>query len=381
MKKVIIFSGVLVLLACNRERIRITGHIANAKQAVILLDEVDVYSTRVVDSVLLKNNGNFRFAFNAKIPGFYQLRLSPDQVIVLFPKPGDRIRVEADTRSLISSLNIEGSHDSEQVTKLIRFMQETRNALDSINALYGKASSDTMRERLSREYQDILEKHRRFSIAFILTHSNSLASIYALYQQYQPGSYVFYKNTDLQFFKIVSDTLSKYFPKSKHVIALQANTKKMISDYKSQLLYGSLQNAEESLPEVAFPDLRGDTINLRSLKGKLVLLCFWASWDKNSVKQNLQLKKLYNKYKNKGFEIFQVSFDNSVNDWRNAVLYDELPWISVIDVSFPNSIVAGNYNITELPFNYLIGKDNISILARNLTPVQLHDKLQELLKQ
>ena len=76
----------------------------------------------------------------------------------------------------------------------------------------------------------------------------------------------------------------------------------------------------------------------------------------------------------------QVSFDNSVDDWKKAVRYDELPWISVIDTRYPNSPVAGNYNITSLPASYLIGKDNTTILAKNMTPVQLREKLQELIK-
>ena len=60
--------------------------------------------------------------------------------------------------------------------------------------------------------------------------------------------------------------------------------------------------------------------------------------------------------------------------------YDELPWVSLMDTRYPNSIVAGNYNITSIPANYLIGKDNTTILAKNLTPAQLRNKLQELIK-
>jgi peroxiredoxin len=126
--------------------------------------------------------------------------------------------------------------------------------------------------------------------------------------------------------------------------------------------------------------MQGDTITLTSMKGRYVLLSFWASSDQNSVSQNLEFKKVYNRYKNKGFEILQVSLDNSEEDWIRAVRYDELPWVSVIDSKFPNSIVAANYNITQIPANYLIGKDNISILAKNLTPSQLEMKLEDIFK-
>ena len=75
---------------------------------------------------------------------------------------------------------------------------------------------------------------------------------------------------------------------------------------------------------------------------------------------------------------FQVSFDNNTESWKKAVVYDALPWISVIDNSYPNSVTAGNYNVTTIPVNYLINKDQSDILAKNLTPDQLIERLEEL---
>jgi folylpolyglutamate synthase/dihydropteroate synthase len=157
--------------------------------------------------------------------------LSNGKLIALFPDPGQKIKVEADAANLIPSVRIDGSHNSEQAAKLIRSLHETKILLDSLNVLYEKTADDSVRNRLRQEFSDVLEIHRKFSKTFILTHYNSLASLYALYQQYQTGSYVFYKNTDLQFFKIVSDSLGKYIPNSRHVKALKAYTNNMLSDY------------------------------------------------------------------------------------------------------------------------------------------------------
>ncbi|MBN1790841.1 MAG: AhpC/TSA family protein [Bacteroidales bacterium] len=378
MRNVLLFIGVLALAACNRDQVKITGHITHAEKMMLHLDEVDVYENRASDSIALKKDGTFSFKFDTEIPCFYQLRLSDDRVIVLFPKPGEHIRVEADANNLMPSLKIEGSHDTEQVTKLIKGLHETKIQLDSITRVFSGATEDSLRERLNKEYQDILERHRKFSITFILTHYNSLASVYALYQQYQPGSYVFYKAQDLQFFKIVSDSLAKYVPGSKHVNALKAYTSNRIGDYKARVILQKADQVESALPDVALPDIKGDTITLKSLKGRHVLLSFWASYSENSVKQNLEFKKIYERYKKRGFEILQVSLDNSVEDWEKAVRFDELPWISVIDSKYPNSIVALSYNVTGVPVNYLIGPDNVSILAKNLTPAQLKMKLDDL---
>jgi peroxiredoxin len=378
MRKIVLFCFVLLLAACGKEQVKITGHISNAGKAVMYLDEIDVYDIIPADSVALKKNGRFSFSFDSKVPCFYQLRLSPDKVIILFPKPGQHIKITADANNLLASLAIEGSHDTEQITKIIRLLDQTKVRLDSITTLSKSITQDSILIRLNKEYLDILERHRKVSIAYLLTHSNSLSSLYVLYQQYQPNSYVFYKTTDIQFFKIVSDTLTKYYPGLKHVTALQAYTNNLIGKYKSQVLYQQALQGGVSLPVVALPDMAGDTITLKSLKGKYVLLSFWSSENKSCVSQNLELKKVYEKYKSRNFEILQVAFDNSKEAWGRAVRFDELPWKSVIDEGFQNSPIAGNYNITQLPANYLIDKDNVTILGKNLTPYQLQTKLQDL---
>ena len=96
------------------------------------------------------------------------------------------------------------------------------------------------------------------------------------------------------------------------------------------------------------------------------------------IQQNLELKKVYEKFRKRGFEIYQVSFDNSRENWKRAVRFDELPWISVIDTGYPNSIVAGNYNVTQFPANYLIGKDNIPSWQKSY-PGSTESKLQDLI--
>ncbi len=376
MKNTVLFIClILVITACSKDNIQITGHITGAPKEVLYLEEVDVYNTNPIDSVKLNSKGKFNFTLRKKEAGFYQLRLSDDKIILLFPKPGDRVVIKADGKGMQASAKISGSHDSEQIAKLMSLLNETKATLDTITADFEAATDDTVKARLNKEFNNVLEKHRKNSIAYILTNYNSLSSIYAIYQQYRPGYYVFYKTTDLQYFRILSDSLAKYHPRSKHVASLKAYTTKQLDNYKSQVL---LQSANvESLPPVKLPSMSGDTVKLSSLKGKYVLLSFWVSSNKACIEQNLALKRVYAKYKNQGFEIYQVSFDDSPEQWQKAVKFDELPWINVIDNS-NNSVVAGFYNVTKVPANYFIGKDHSSILGKNLTPSQIESKLQDL---
>jgi thiol-disulfide isomerase/thioredoxin len=366
-------------LACSKEQSRITGRITESKGKMLYFEHVDAALTKTIDSVKLRNSGRFRFSARLKMPDFYQLRFENKQIISLLVRPSESIKVKANGNQIAGSMELTGSFESENLNKLIRYLNETRVNLDSVGRLYASATADTMRERLYKEYTGILESHRKYSMGYLLTHTNSLTCIYVLYQELSPGNYVFYKTKDLQFFKIVSDTLGKYYPRSKHVIAFRKNANRLLSNYQSKVLMEMADTVQTDLPVVELKDMYGTVRKLSSLKGKYVLLTFWASWNEDCVEQNLLLKEVYKKYYRQNFEILQVSFDNSPEEWKRAIRFDELPWLSVIDPTFPGSAVAVSYNVQSLPANYLIDKDNASILARDISPDQLLVKLSELL--
>jgi peroxiredoxin len=376
------FAVVMILgmVACGRNRIVISGNISHADTLLLYLEDVDVHDITKIDSASLNANGNFRFAFRTDGPGFYQIRLSDNQSMVLFPEPGQQLNIETDARRFMSSMTIDGSTETEQVFKVVKGLSVTKSRLDSINRLFSAAEEDSIKDRLMKDYDDVIETQRQLSIAFILTHYNSLASLYVLYQQYQPGSYLFYKNTDLQLFRIVSDSLKKYYPSDRHVIALEAFTENLIADYRTSMIMQLAENAEATLPKVELPDIADDTISLASVNARYVLLNFWATWSQESIEQNRQLLRVYNDFRGRGFEVMAVSLDNSIDDWSRAIKFDELYWINVIDKNFPNSRVAASYNVTALPSTYLIDMENVTILAKNLSPSQLQERLSGLLR-
>ncbi len=378
-KHLFFVAFIFFVLGCSNQTSVIKGKIKGSKGKILYFEQVDLSRVKTLDSVKLNNAGRFRFSVKIKIPDFYQLKLE-NRIISLLVKKGDKITINAHGNDILNSLKIDGSFDSENLAKLNRYLSETKVLLDSVSVLYNNAPDDSTRQNLYNEYMNVLEAHRKYSIAYILTYTNSLTSIYALYQQISPDLFVFYKTSDLQFFKILSDSLTKYYPKSKHVIALRNNTNAMLNNYHAQLLLRNTNAVETSLPKVELMDINGKLRKLTSFKGKYVLLSFWASWDEASIEQNLKLKEVYNKFRNRNFEILQVSFDNSTEVWKRAVHFDELPWVNVIDTTFPNSIIAVNYNIQQLPANYLIDKDNMTIIDKNIDPERLYDKLLVLLK-
>ena len=124
-------------------------------------------------------------------------------------------------------------------------------------------------------------------------------------------------------------------------------------------------------------DINGKRIALSSLKGKYVLLTFWSFRLKECLVENLQLKEFYKIYKSRGFEIYQINLDESETDWKRAVKFDELPWISTREDDPHNPVNARLFNVTSLPANFLFDKEG-KIIGSNLHDRSLQIKLEQL---
>jgi len=130
--------------------------------------------------------------------------------------------------------------------------------------------------------------------------------------------------------------------------------------------------------EIDLPTMKGDSIKLSSLKGKVVLLDFWASWCGPCRASNKSLVKLYEKYKAKGFEIFSVSIDEDKKDWEKAIKKDRITWLQVNDNKGWYGKTPTSWNIYQIPTSYLIDKDG-RLIAMDLEGRELESMLKDLL--
>lgn len=128
--------------------------------------------------------------------------------------------------------------------------------------------------------------------------------------------------------------------------------------------------------EIALPSLTGDTLNLSSLKGKIVLIDFWASWCGPCRASNKHLVQIYNKYKDKGFEIFGISVDERRNAWERAVKRDKITWLQVNDNGGWNAKTVLAWNIYQIPTSFIMDRDG-TLIAMDIEGKELENLLNQ----
>jgi thiol-disulfide isomerase/thioredoxin len=131
---------------------------------------------------------------------------------------------------------------------------------------------------------------------------------------------------------------------------------------------------------IKLPDVKGDSISLASLKGKVVLLDFWASWCMPCRAANKKLVKLYDKYKSQGFEIYSVSVDDNKRDWTKAIEKDKITWLQVNDPRNWGAQSAVTWDISVLPSTFLINKKG-DVVAMDLSEKSMDSQVRNLLQE
>ena len=379
---VLLLITILAISGCKRTDIlTVEGSLRDPGRKVIYLSRVDINTPVIVDSSEISRKGTFRFRIKVSEPDFYQIGYSGNNYANLLAEPGEKVKLSFISNDLYNNYTVAGSKGSELVQILDLKLIETKRVLDSIEVAYENASKDPgfekIRPLLEQKYLETINKQRMFNIEFILKNINSLSAIKALYQRINDETYVLYEPRDLQYLKIVSDSLKVHYPDSRHTKALVSNFENELREFNSR----NLQMASSSLPEMKLdPDLKditGRRIALSSLKGKYVLLAFWSARSRDCVADNLQLKEFYRLYNRRGFEIYQINIDEDESVWRTAVKFDELPWISTREDDPANPKNARLYNVQTVPMNYLYDPEG-NIIGTNLHGRNLQIKLNQI---
>lgn len=381
MKNTFYFLIILFTLsACGRKsNFTISGKLDGGAGKTIYLNKLLISNQLVADSAKLNQNGEFTFNGNTPSPAFYLLKLSKNSFVTLLVDSTENVSISGSYTNFVRDYRVSGSRGSEMLRDLDSRFFKAKTRSDSLQKLFnGQKNNPLMKDKIEiikNQYNSIINEHSAYVTSFVKKNPFSLASVYALYQKWDENNFVI---NDLMAMKTAASALYTVYPRNEQVIALYNNTLQFIQEERNKQLSNVVKNNAVNSPNIILPDADGRARELWSLHGKYVLVHFWSAKDRSSRIVNPVLSELYQKFKNRGFEIYMVSVDNDRAAWMEAIASDNLNCINVGDMkgSFQ---AATNYNIQELPFNYLLDKEG-NIIARNLKGPALHQALSQIFK-
>ncbi|HRI80298.1 MAG TPA: TlpA disulfide reductase family protein [Cyclobacteriaceae bacterium] len=319
------------------------------------------------DTIVLKSNYTFEKKVRIDQPGYYQLNFFNAQFINIVLAKND-LEINADGNSQGGFFEVKGSPDQDLMVKVQKVMSDVQTTPEAkdLQAKFQTAvqqQNNARIEEIQGEYQSIINKAYDQVVTLLSKEPLSLGMIGVLQGRGAP-------DID-KYFTLYLDIAGKFkkeWPDNYYA-------KEFVSFVEKQKATAIGQPA----PEISLPDPNGKIISLSSLRGKYILVDFWAKWCGPCRQENPNVVKAYHEFKNKGFDILGVSLDKTKEDWVKAIQEDGLVWNHVSDLKYFNSKAAGDYNINGIPFSILVDPKGI-IVAKNLRGPSLQNKLREVLK-
>lgn len=366
----------------NNSDFQVKGKLANSKGETLIMIDVSSREEKIIDSAKVNKNGEFIFRKKVPSKGFYSIQISNTNFATIVADSSEKIIFEADADDLNNTYKVSGSTDSEIFLRYNIMMQAIQKkinkvifAQDSIRRafqLYLNTTSDSsavnslsqslepVYDSLTYIYYKLLEEKENAIRRYVEENYSSYA-VMAAVADIDPEK-------DIALLVKIADALLAKYPQLENIKGL-----KLYVEKRSKIAIGT------PAPEITMKDPEGNLLSLSSLRGKIVLIDFWASWCGPCRKENPIIVEIYKKFRSKGFEIFSVSLDYNKDAWIRAIRTDNLIWKNhVSDMKHWESSVVSLYGFDGIPFTVLLDR-NGNVIAKNLRGRELEKKLNELL--
>ena len=371
--KITLLSCFIAIVACNQtssqsKGFTLKGKITNANGATVYLNKMEASGLTLTDSAKISDDGKFELSGLVDEPTLYSLMINNQNIVLALSN--DAIDITGALPDFVNNYEVFNSEDSRSIKSFVKNLIQTQTQSDAINKRFleaqqkGTANIDSVREVLTKEFGQITTAAATEQKAFVAKNKNNLAGVF--------GANYLNPRTDYDALKTLLEHLQKTKPTSKYTTQLAS----------SLAPFAASQNVAlgKVAPEINLNTPEGKLVALSSLRGKVVLIDFWASWCGPCRKENPNVVRIYSKYKAKGFEIYGVSLDKDMNAWKEAIAADGIGWVQVSDLKYWGSAAAKLYGVQGIPQTFLLDKNGI-IAARDLRGAALDAKIGELMAQ
>ncbi len=399
-KQIPFFLGLIftfVLVSCDadsedenstplEEKQTIAGQIPGAAGKTIVAQIYNVDKWLQLGQSLIDAQGNF----NIKLPKeAFIVQLVVEQSGVPIVLGGnDSVYIRCDFPAMQKNFKISNLEDAADLNKMVVLNAEFSEKYGEQMNQLRNAQPGTQTDALVKTLQAGKKPMETFAISFLEQKPGSpLAQLFAM--QLFPDMGL--ENWNVAHGDILRNVLDVYlekYPEARFTRGLESNLNTWVDSYQSALndekrksFYGNLDrnvDVGSTAPDIWMDMVNGGDMKLSDLRGKYVLIDFWASWCGPCRKENPNVVRLYKKYKDKGFTVFSVSLDDNAAAWKSAIESDGLEWpYHVSDLKKWNSIVVQLYKFEGIPHTVLIDKKG-TIIGKNLRGMELENKLKEL---
>lgn len=382
LKNSIVAAAATLFFACSQEpHFTIEGTVSGSQGKTLYLSHITTNKTVTVDSVKLGKEGSFSFEQpRPECYDFYALQLhdSPRRITIAIDST-ETVRVTTTATHFADSALIEGSPESLRLREIAALEKSLQQ---QVNAIL-KNSSAAVGNTRETVYNLIGEFKKNIFTQYIAAAPHKASAYYSLFLRLN-GEPLFVPTSnrfDSKCFAAVATALNNEHPHATRAIHLYNIAIKGLAYTRPATPRDTIDLTSDKIEKIGLynielPDINGDTLSLRSLAGKVVFLDFTLYAVPEMSSRNIKLREIYEKYHERGFEIFQVSFDGNENFWSNSA--GNLPWLCVRDGEGLESKNRLLYNLAKLPAFYLINREN-EIVSRDNQIEDLEASIEQLL--
>ncbi len=373
--------GAFIFASCSQqETFTIKGNIANGEGHTLYLSHIGTQKSNYIDSAKLGKSGDFKFSYERpECYDFYRLQLDKKgRQITIAIDSTETVTINSDAKSFIDSCHIAGSPQSEKIAELTALEQALQTQVNTLIKNGGPMIGETRKtiNTVIDEFKQNICKE------FIAPAPHSASAYYALFLNIN-GTPLFdplHIRFDSRCYSAVATSLNHHHPhatRAQHLSNLAIKSMRATQPAKRDTIYIDSSNTT-GLFDIKLPNIDGDSVSLSSLKGKVVMLDFTVYGNAEISARNLELRELYDKYKKRGFEIYQISLDGKEHFWKTSA--SNLPWLCVRDAAGPESYNLTLYRVQRIPTYFLINRAN-EIVLRDEQVEDINKSIEKLLSE